>query len=219
MGDEKGIDDNENSDNEKGLLFNAIPNSIKYASDLKNIVSDKVSGATSAVTAIPGNIAGYAGEKARGVLQTADAVLRRAEESKSEIKDTIGRLSGLAKLGAEASNAIATPLIESSPTVIAATAMGRVAAKLAAEAAETAAKAARAIPPMPALPTATPPAIPSATPKPTAGGGNNQIGGLKQLVNEKKIITKRIAKTLKSFHRTNTRKRRRNKSKRVRFAL
>ena len=57
------------------------------------------------------------------------------------------------------------------------------------------------------------------TTKPGVGGGNNQIGGLKQLVNEKKIITKRIAKTLKSFHRTNTRKRRRNKSKRVRFAL
>ena len=49
------------------------------------------------------------------------------------------------------------------------------------------------------------------------GGGNNQIGGLKRLVHEKKTITKRIAKTMKKFNRTNTRKR--NKSKRVRFAL
>jgi hypothetical protein len=72
------------------------------------------------------------------------------------------------------------------------------------------------IPAMPQLPQV--PALPTATPK--TGGSNNQIGGLKRLVNEKKTIVKRIARTMKLFNRTNTRKRgRKGKSKRVRFAL
>jgi len=201
------------------IIFGVIPRVKKNVGNITGIVSNKLSDATSVVTGIPGNIVTYVGNKVSGALDTANEVLKTAEESKAKIKYTIGRVAGLAKLGAEASDAIATPLmtavINSSPTVIAAKAMGKVAADLAAEAA---AKAAGAIPPIPALPTQIPSV--ATPPKPTHGGSNNQIGGLKRLVNEKKTIVKRIARTMKLFNRTNTRKRgRKGKSKRVRFAL
>ena len=189
----------------KGVFFNAIPEAIDKARNIKGIVTE-----------IPGKIVKAVTERVSSGLEIMDNALLTVKQYKGDVKKRIDAIGEIASFGGELTKAVAGPMvkgaIKASPTVMAA----EIAADLAAE---TAAKAARAIPSMPALPSATPPPPPSATPKPTAGGGNNQIGGLKQLVNEKKIITKRIAKTLKSFHRTNTRKRRRNKSKRVRFAL
>jgi hypothetical protein len=195
------VDSIQDEDKDKGLLFNAIPEGIKYAGESIHMIQN-----------IPGNIARSAGEKVSGVLETVDNALLTVKEYKGDVKKRIDAIGEIASFGGELTKAVAGPIvkgaIKASPTVMAA----EIAADLAAE---TAAKAARAMPQLPQVPAA--PALPA---PPKTGGSNNKIGGLKRLVNEKKTIVKRIARTMKLFNRTNTRKRgRKGKSKRVRFAL
>jgi hypothetical protein len=188
---------------EEGVFFGVIPNAVEKIRNIPDVVTE-----------IPRKVATNITQRVGSMLTTVDNTLLTVKEYKGDVKKRIDAIGEIASFGGELTEAVAIPIVESaiksSPTVMAAKIAAKVAADTAAKAAGTIGPVLQALP----LPSATPP------PKPTAGGGNNQIGGLKQLVNEKKIITKRIAKTLKSFHRTNTRKRRRKgKSKRVRFAL
>ena len=205
-GDEAKVDSiqDEDKDEKKGFLFGVVPKTINNARNITGIV-----------TAIPGKVVKSVNERVSGVLQTADKALLTVKDYKGYVKKRIDAIGEIASFGGELTKAVAGPMvkgaIKASPTVMAA----EIAADLAAE---TAAKAARAMPQLPQVP-ALPAQIPT-TPTPTHGGSNNQIGGLKRLVNEKKTIVKRIARTMKLFNRTNTRKRgRKGKSKRVRFAL
>ena len=198
--------DPEDKDEDKGVFFNAIPIAIDEARNIKGIVTE-----------IPGKFVTAVTKRVSSGLETVDKALLTVKQYKGDVKKRIDAIGEIASFGGELTKAVAGPMVKSaikaSPTVMAA----EIAADLAAE---TAAKAARAIPPVPDIPPV--PALPSATPPatPKTGGSNNQIGGLKRLVNEKKTIVKRIARTMKLFNRTNTRKRgRKGKSKRVRFAL
>lgn len=159
-------------------------------------VGNKLKGYTTGITDSFKNIANLPA----AALEKASETLDWATENAKLFEKKTKQIEEIANIPIEAAGRVASKGFEASPGGLV---MKKVLDK---------------IPAMPQLPIAAPSTNPASILK--TGGGNNQIGGLKQLVNEKKIITKRIAKTLKSFHRTNTRKRRRKgKSKRVRFAL
>ncbi len=166
-------------------------------------VGNKLKGYTTGITDSFKNIVNLPAAAVEKASETLDWATENAKLFEKKTK----QIEEIANIPIEAAGRVASKWFEASPGGLV---MKKVLDKI---------PAMPQLPQVPPIPTA-PSVKPETQPTPTHGGSNNQIGGLKRLVNEKKTIVKRIARTMKLFNRTNTRKRgRKGKSKRVRFAL